>query len=86
MSTDIVWYVAIGTVVAPRKFFNRNTQGFTDIAPNTKCQYTYAGSRRVSSSGEPYKIWARMLENDPDLVLWTFSAKQYANIKSREVA
>lgn len=82
MSRKDTWYIAIGDEVRPRKYFNRETQGFTDIAPNVKCRYTYKGANRLRNSGEPYKIWAAMCENAPDLVLWSLSESSYRDMAS----
>ena len=69
------WYIALGDQSKPRKFFNRETQGFTDVAPVS--DYKESGANRLTISGEPYKIWVAMCENAPDLVLWRFSEEHY---------
>jgi hypothetical protein len=67
------WFIATGSTFAPKKFFSRKTQGFTEITPNEDCAYTQRGAQRLHSCGEPFKIWARMVENNDDLTLWAVS-------------
>ena len=68
------YYIAIGSSFTPKKFFNRDTQGFTDIRPIAEeGGYTYLGANRLSKSGEPYKNWLAMCENAPGLTLWVIS-------------
>jgi len=69
------WFIALGDQSKPRKFFNRDTQGFTDIAPVSA--YKESGANRLVISGEPYKIWVAMCENASDLVLWRVSEEHY---------
>lgn len=69
------WFIALGDNRKPRKFFNRETQGFTDVAPVSA--YKERGANRLAMSGEPYKIWVAMCENAPDLVLWCVSEDSY---------
>lgn len=69
------WFIALGDNMKPRKFFNRDTQGFTDVAPVSV--YKERGAARLATSGEPYKIWVAMCENAPDLVLWRVSEEHY---------
>jgi hypothetical protein len=73
--SDMNWFIALGDISNPRKFFNRETQGFTDVAPVSA--YKERGANRLANSGEPYKIWTAMCENDPNLVLWWISEEKY---------
>lgn len=78
------YFVALGNNFAPKKFFNRKTQGFTDVNPIAEEGYTFRGAMRLNKSGEPFKIWQRMVENDRNLILWVVSeesAKKDYNIQ-----
>ena len=67
------WFIATGSTFAPKKFFSRVTQGFTEITPTADCAYTKRGAQRLHKSGEPFKIWLAMIENNNKLTLWAVS-------------